>query len=90
MAGQSTCMAFSAIAAVAACVLLGTVVAQPQQSISMYTTTSTGVSAVRTAGVVSRPTNMQPYMGQTAMAAMPVSERDAIPSIPVARVCSLS
>uniref|UniRef100_A0A7S1I8C1 Uncharacterized protein n=1 Tax=Eutreptiella gymnastica TaxID=73025 RepID=A0A7S1I8C1_9EUGL len=85
MVNQSTCMAFSAIAAVAACVFLGTVVAQPQQSISLYTTTSTVVSAVGTAGVVSRPTNMQPHKSQTATAALPFGEVDAVPSNPLAR-----
>ena len=77
-------LAFGAVAAVAACVVLGAASAAP--STSLYTSTASGVSVVRPSTVVSRSAAAAPHMGRPAMAAMPTSEVDAAVPTPVAQV----
>ena len=77
-------LAFGAVAAVAACVLLGAASTAP--STSLYTATTSGVSAVRPTTVVPRSAAVAPHMGRLSMAAMPTSEVDAAVSTHIAQV----
>lgn len=94
MEGQSQsrpmALAFGAVAAIGACVVLAaTSTAQPT---SLYTVASTGVSVVRPPVALSQSAAMGPHMGRPAMAAMPTSEVDmaASASTPIAQVPNLS
>mmetsp|Transcript_120578 Transcript_120578/g.209903 ORF Transcript_120578/g.209903 Transcript_120578/m.209903 type:complete len:830 (-) Transcript_120578:1060-3549(-) len=75
------CFALGAIATVAACVVFGAA----QQSTSLYTTTTSGVSVARAPVAISRTTAMGPRVGYPSMAAMPTREADVTVSAPVAQ-----
>ena len=79
-------LALVAVATVGACVLVKAMSSAPEQSTTLYTATTSGVSVARAPAVVSRSTVMGPRVGYPSMAAMPTQEADADVSMPIVQV----